>query len=326
MSSAEGTIPAASTPVSPRLATVMLIATTFLWGLTFPLGKDWLNAAARTGFPGGDTGSVLTQIGLRLTLSLLLLLAWRPSLAWSLSRASLLRGLTLGFLNGAGMVLQSLGLAQTSPALSVFLTSLASAWVPVIAYLVFRVTSPPLTLLGLSIGMVGVAVLGVQGNSAWVLLAGDWLTLASSVLFAIFIILIDRWGRTIPSSELTVGILAGTAFPTLLMAAGWMSSDPGLEVWLGKTASLMQEPGVLIASILLTLTPVLTYLWMARYQPGVPASRAALIYLLEPVFGTLLSLLWGHDQPTIRLGVGGALILGGNLVVELPGWLKRRRR
>ena len=65
---------------------------------------------------------------------------------------------------------------------------------------------------------------------------------------------------------------------------------------------------------------------MTTYQPHVTATRAALIYLLEPVFGSLLSVLWGHDEPSVRLLLGGGLILGGNLLVELPGWLKRLRK
>ena len=63
---------------------------------------------------------------------------------------------------------------------------------------------------------------------------------------------------------------------------------------------------------------------MTTYQPRVSATRAALIYLLEPVFGSLFSLAWGHDELTARLVIGGALILGGNLIVEVPGWLRER--
>jgi drug/metabolite transporter (DMT)-like permease len=64
--------------------------------------------------------------------------------------------------------------------------------------------------------------------------------------------------------------------------------------------------------------------WLTTYQPLVATSRAALIYLLEPVFAALASLAWGHDQLTMSLVAGGALILGGNLLAELPQ-LRRAR-
>jgi drug/metabolite transporter (DMT)-like permease len=50
-------------------------------------------------------------------------------------------------------------------------------------------------------------------------------------------------------------------------------------------------------------------------------SRAALIYLLEPVFSAAFSLWWRLDQLTGPLLLGGGLVLAGNLLVELPRWL-----
>jgi drug/metabolite transporter (DMT)-like permease len=59
---------------------------------------------------------------------------------------------------------------------------------------------------------------------------------------------------------------------------------------------------------------------MNVYQPKVAASRAALIYLLEPVWAALFSLIWGHDSFSSYLIAGGILILVGNLIVEVPRW------
>src|SRR4051812_41524959 len=68
------------------------------------------------------------------------------------------------------------------------------------------------------------------------------------------------------------------------------------------------------------------YHWMNTYQPAVSPSRAALIYLLEPVFTLAFSMsAWAltsskhYDEPSVPLFVGGALILGGNLLVEAFG-------
>jgi drug/metabolite transporter (DMT)-like permease len=61
---------------------------------------------------------------------------------------------------------------------------------------------------------------------------------------------------------------------------------------------------------------------MNSYQPLVPASRAALIYLLEPIFTAVVSVVAGYDHPSVPLVVGGTLILLGNLLVELPRLLR----
>src|SRR5262249_17045671 len=89
-------------------------------------------------------------------------------------------------------------------------------------------------------------------------------------------------------------------------------------------SSMLHNPFILRDIAVLTVfSSVLAVYWMNTYQPHVPASRAALIYLLEPVFASILSVLWGHDALTDRLFLGGGLILGGNLLVELPAWLRR---
>ena len=63
---------------------------------------------------------------------------------------------------------------------------------------------------------------------------------------------------------------------------------------------------------------------MNSYQPLVPPSRAALIYLLEPVFASVVSVWWGYEELSTALVLGGVLILTGNLLVELPRLLISR--
>ena len=88
---------------------------------------------------------------------------------------------------------------------------------------------------------------------------------------------------------------------------------------------MLRRPEVLGDLFLLALLPtVLSFHWMNTFQPRVPASRAALIYLLEPIFSSIFSVYLGYDSLKAPLLVGGGLILLGNLLVELPGLLARR--
>ena len=70
---------------------------------------------------------------------------------------------------------------------------------------------------------------------------------------------------------------------------------------------------------------MLPFHWFNVYQPQVSASRAALIYLLEPVFALLFSIWWGHDRLNLKLLMGGSLILAGNMLVEAPGWFRKTK-
>ena len=122
-------------------------------------------------------------------------------------------------------------------------------------------------------------------------------------------------------AHLTVSFLGVTGLLALSGAAGWSVAGPGMSAWLGWTVSMLERPDVLRDVGLMTVfSTLLAFHWMNVYQPRVSASRAALIYLLEPVFASAFSILWGHDRLTPQLVFGGALILGGNLLVEVAAW------
>lgn len=305
----------------------MLVATTLMWGLSFPLMKNWQQAAHSC--PGGEIVSSLTLIALRGGLALILLAALRPRLVLAPSWRAYRAGMAIGTAYLLGSILQVVGLAWTTPALSVFITSLGSAWVPILALFAFRLSVAPATWLGLLLGIAGAAALGLHHEGAWQMGWGETLTLVSSVIFACQVLLLDRLGRSVESTDLTIGFLGITVVPSVLLATVWVLPGPGVLAWMHWLAAMLCDLANLRDIILLTLFPtVLALLWMNRYQPQVSAGRAALIYFLEPVFGAAFSILWGHDQLTPRLLLGGSLILGGNLLVELPIWLRdyRQRR
>lgn len=313
---------------TPRHAALMLVGVTLLWGVSFPLTKGWLNAGKVHPSPGGTVGSALTLIILRMTLALCILAIFKPSLFTSPNRREFSIGMAIGFLNFVGFILQVVGQDATSPALCAFLTSLGSAWVPFVALILFRIAVVPMTLLGLGVAIIGAGVLaGMDQQGIASLGWGEQLTLISSLVFAFMIVVLDRWGKQVRAGNLTVGFLVGTGWPGLAWALISAARGEGITVWLRWGADMLHNGETLADVGMLTVfCSVLTFHWMMTYQPRVPAARAALIYLLEPVFASFFSILWGYDEITRRLLLGGGLIMGGNLLVELPGWLKSSMR
>jgi drug/metabolite transporter (DMT)-like permease len=299
----------------------MLVGVTLLWGLSFPLMKNW--QAAAEGCPGGVVLSSLTVIGVRMLLALAVLAVWQPRLFTAPTWREHVGGAALGTAFWAGFVLQVWGIASTTPALSAFFTSISSAWVPPLAWAFLGITVAPVTLLGLGVALAGMAVLGLDLDKAYGLGPGEFLTLLASVLFAVQILLLDRLGKRLQSAHLSAGFFGAAAILSVVGSFFLSARQGGVGEWLAWTAAMMQKPNVLRDVLLLTLLPtVLAFYWMNTYQPRVPAGRAALIYLLEPVFASTFSVIWGHDAVTARLLLGGGLILAGNVLVELPRWLR----
>jgi drug/metabolite transporter (DMT)-like permease len=318
-------VSAADNP-SPRRAALMLVVVTLFWGLSFPLVKSWQDAAE--GWEGGPLLSAVTLIALRTVAALGLLIAVQPRLVRDSSRREHLSGAAVGLAVAVGFVLQAWGLGSTTPALSAFITALSSAWVPLLAYFVFRTPVAGITVLGLAVGVVGTAVLGlrIDSDEGLDLKRGDVLTLIATLLFAAQVLLLDRLGKRVRPAHMTVGFLGVTALLALGLGVVVAACGPGIGAWLRWAGEMLGRPAVLRDLTVLVLFPtVFAFHWMNRYQPHVSAGRAALIYLLEPVFAAAFSVLWGHDQMTGRLFLGGGLILAGNLLIEVPYWLRQWR-
>jgi len=310
---------------SSRKAPAMLLLITMLWGLSFPLMKNWHLAGGSC--PGGPVVAGLTMIAFRMLLALLVLAVFLPKLFLAPSRREVLIGLVLGLTNSIGFVFQVTGLAWTSPALSAFVTSLASAWVPLLMLAIFGVAIHRLTLLGLIVGMAGAAVLGIDRDHNLTFGWGEGLTFISTWFFALMIVLLDRLGRGVESAHFTVAFLAGTGLPALLIAGAITVGRSESTDWIEWTGAMLSKPLVWRDLILLTvLCTVLPFHWFNVYQPQVAASRAALIYLLEPVFASIYSVAWGLDTVGPKLLIGGGMILTGNALVEVPAWFKSSNR
>jgi drug/metabolite transporter (DMT)-like permease len=196
------------------------------------------------------------------------------------------------------------------------------------AWLVARSKVPALSLAGICLGLVGTAVLAkFDSEQRWTLGLGEGLTFVAAMVFAVQVLLLDRFGREVPSAHMTVGFFAICGILSTLLGTGWALSHGGLDRWLQWTVAMLRDPSIAVDMALMTVfCTVLAFHWMNVYQPRVSASRAALIYLLEPVFASLFSVVWGYDAVSPRLLLGGGIILGGNLLAEMPRLLYEWRK
>jgi drug/metabolite transporter (DMT)-like permease len=303
----------------------MLTLATLFWGMSFPLTKSWQLAVDDMHW--SELLSATTLITIRFTAALVIFSVFRPALVLNLQWKAHASGFGLGLINSSGFMLQIVGLASTTPANSGFYTSLASVWTPIMAWLAFRAPVGAPTLVGLTLGMAGAAVLGIQPEAGWALGHGEALTLLSSLIFSILIVSLDRVGKRFPSGHLTAGFLMGTWLPATVVALVLASQNPGWYSWQNQVRQALTRPAVARDVILLTIfCSVLANYLFTVYQPRLTPARAALIYLLEPVFAACFSMSIGHDQLTPRLALGGGFILLGNVIVETPKLWREFRR
>jgi drug/metabolite transporter (DMT)-like permease len=300
-------------------AEAALVLVTLLWGMSFPLVSLWQAAAAEC--PGGPLLAGLTLIALRMALASAFVLLLSPRLLTRATRREHAVGVAVGLVFGAGFTLQTWGLAFTTPARSAFFTSLCCAWTPPLGWLLFRLRVGVWQLAGLALGLAGTAWFVEDG---WLLGRGDALTLAASPFFTLQMLLLDRLGRGIDSGRTTPAffVTTGALACGLALAAG---AHYGFGSWWEWLTGMLANRATALEVLLIALLPTFLAFWLMNgFQPRVAANRAALIYLLEPVFAAIISVPLGFERLTAPLLLGGLLILTGNVVVEVAGWLRPR--
>ena len=132
---------------------------------------------------------------------------------------------------------------------------------------------------------------------------GELLTLACAVLFAIHIAYLGAYARRVPSAPFTGIQLAMVAVLSVPPAA-----VDGIGTLTALAVFAVVFTGIACSAIALPLQ-----LWGQR---RIPASRAALILLAEPVFAGIAGYITGERLGALRIA-GAAVILVGIAVSEI---------
>jgi len=283
--------------VRPRFtAEAALIGAALFYGITFPLVHDALD----------DISPFAYLVGRFAIATLLLLPATVPALRTrGPERRMLLRaGLTAGAILFGGYATQTAGLQYTSPSTSAFLTGLYVIITPVIESAISRRLPRPPVLAGIVIALAGLYLL----TGADVHLGkGEALTLACAVLFAFHIVYIGAY----------TNLLHPVQFGTLQIGAvAVLSVAPAAEQGVGSLTTLAVF-AVIFTGVACSAVALPLQLWGQR---RIPATRAALILLAEPVFAAIASYIDGERLGADRL-VGAVAILAGIAVSEF--WPRR---
>jgi drug/metabolite transporter (DMT)-like permease len=270
-----------------------LVIAALFYGITFPLVRDALQDITPFAYLVGRF-TVAT-----LCIAPFAIRAFRASNRET-RRLVLRAGALAGALLFAGYATQTVGLQYTSASTSAFITGLNVVFVPVIvACMDRRLPSRPVCI-GIALAVAGLYLL----TGADVAIGrGDLLTLACAVLFAFHIVCIGAYVNRVPQGPFTTAQVAVVAVlcipPTTVQGTGTITT-------LAIVAIVFT--GIACSAIALPLQ-----VWG---QHRIPATRAALILLSEPVFAAIASYINGERLDATQLA-GAAVILVGIAVSEL---------
>jgi len=215
----------------------------------------------------------------------------------------------VGVLLATGIVLQHLALGLTTEAVTAFLTSLSTIFVPVVLLLVFGRRIASATWLAVALATPGVLLMSYDG--AFSLGTGVLLGVACAVAFSFHLIFLNI---VTPSDDPYRVNLA--QFSIVAIACGLLAVFFARDVQ-SFDAKVLATPVIWFNILMLALFPtIVSFGLMTVFQPKVAPARAALIYLMEPIVAGLFAYAWTGREMTLLAIVGGAMILIANGVVE----------
>lgn len=281
------------------LATAALLAMTACWGSTFFLIHDLL-----------DRMPVLDFLAVRFAVATVVMLVVAPRTVLRLDAQRRRLAVVLGCLYGVGQILQTLGLATTAASVSGFITGMYVVCTPLFAAVLLRTRINRLTWVAVLLAVVGLGVLTLGGLSGLSLGYGETLTLLSAFCYALHIVGLGAWSRerdAIGMSIVQIGVIA--ILCTVAALPGGIALPHTGADWLS----------VVYMALFAGAAALLGQTWA---QAHLAPTRSAIIMSMEPVFAAFFAVLLGGESVTVRMLLGGGLVLSAMLIVEL---LPRRK-
>ena len=275
-------------------AAVLLLTTTFFWGVTFTVVKQSIESV--------DVYVFLAQ---RFILAFALILPIGLCKGRRLDGATIFRGCIMGvFLFGA-YAFQTVALLYTSASNTGFLTGMNVVMVPILAALVLRHRVPAGVKLAVVLAVTGLLLL--CGNGSWQLNRGDVLAAVCAVCVSLHLICTGEFVRHSDFYWLTVVQLGVVA---LLSYAVALTRGKEVMVWYPHLIVPL-----LVCSLIATVFAFLVQTSMQRY---ISHTNTALIFCTEPVFAALYARLILNERLGVYGYAGAICILGGMMISILP--------
>ena len=281
-----------SDPKTRRIGRLSLFGATLIWGSSFIILKSTL-----------DSVPTLWVLAFRFTGAALLMALMGAREFKNFDRSYLRRGLALGAALFAAYTLQTFGLVYTTPGKNAFLTATYCVIVPFMWWLFSKKRPDGFNIAAAFICICGMALVSLDGSLTLGL--GDGLTICCGFFYALHIIL-TAWSVEGRSPVLLSMVQFAVAGLLCWITAPLVSPFPQ-----GVPASAWWS----IAYLCLMCTGI-CFLLHTIGQKYTPPQTASIILTLESVFGTLLSILFYHEQLSLKTASGFVLIFIAVLISE----------
>jgi len=274
------------------IANILLVLTTLLWGTSFIITKNLTQEVP-----------VFLYLGIRFSIAFIGFIPYFIRIK-RINKKILLFGALTGLMYYFAIVFQTLGIQTTTAGKAAFITGLSTIMVPFITWLSFRKAIKKRVWLAVVISISGMVFLLLEGESN--IIIGDFLVLLCAVLYAIFIVLNDRYVRTVDVylySMVQLIVISVLSFGgSFLFNEAYDLTNIGLPFWL-----IFIYMGLAVTSG--------TFIFQNWSQQHQGPTQTAIIFTLEPVFAVIFaSFVFGSETMTPYGWIGCLLVFSAILI------------
>ena len=214
------------------------------------------------------------------------------------------RGLFAGALLFLAFSFQTIGLQYTTPSKNAFLTAVNVVMVPYLLWLYMRKKPNQKEVLASIVCVIGIAFLTLKPDAVG-LNIGDMLSIICAFFFATHMIVLERYSRHCDAIVMTALQMLGAGILSTICAL--LFETPPAQFELSAVGNL---------AYLIFISTLLAYLLQTFAQRFTTANSASLILSMEALFATLFSFLFLHEELTLYMIFGAALIFCSVIYIE----------
>jgi drug/metabolite transporter (DMT)-like permease len=269
--------------ITRNLLYLAMLATAAVWGGSFVLMKDAIVQQ-----------DVYSFLSTRFVLAALLMIAYRPTVFRGLSSRFIKQGVLAGVLLSGGYIFQTLGLAKTTVSNTGFITGMYLVFTPLISLIILKRKVLLVQWFAVAIAMIGLVLISYNGISIG---TGEILVLISALAFGAHFVALGEWSNGKNTYALTlIQILTVSAIATVCAFINGFEVPPSASVW----------QAIAFTAVFATF---LAFLVQTKAQSVMSATAASVLLAMETPFALFFGLFFKNDPLTLRIIVGGSLVM-----------------
>lgn len=281
---------------------LLLLLVTFFWGITFPIIWNALQYIGPVDF-----------LALRFAVAAAIMVPFTIRRKVGNLKLTIRYSFWAGLLLFLGYYFQTVGLVYTTPAKSGIITGLYVVMLPLVSFTYLKMKVARMEILASAVAFAGLIVMstGALGNTS--VQIGDFMTLICAVAYTYQIAYVSRHSAEIDTVNFTF-------YQLLFVAIFSAISIPTFEPYV-FTLNAFSVFAVVFTAIFASVFAIYV---TNRALIFVEPTAAGVIYVGEPIFAALSSVILTGEVLSIYTIIGGAMMVFAMFMITLQKHLKEK--